>query len=90
VFEVIQSFGAPAPAHCDNCGASSQNLTKLISPSQVVFKGSGFYLTDNRGAKNSSLDTPQTTEPSSEPVAATTENKETKTTKTAKEDKSKD
>lgn len=87
VFEVIQSFGAPAPARCDFCGASSHYLTKLISPAQVVFKGSGFYLTDNRQAKNSALDTTPKVEPVSEPVAATTEKTETKATKTSKKKK---
>lgn len=55
VFEAWQSFGDPAPAKCELCGAATRHLAKLISAAQVVFKGSGFYLTDNSKAKNSNL-----------------------------------
>ena len=70
IFDAIQHFGAPPPAKCERCGASSANLVKLISPAHVVFKGSGFYLTDNRGAKNGSLANPSTGEATSDKAVA--------------------
>jgi|SRR3990172_4979416 len=69
VFEAIQHFGSPPPHKCERCGAAGSNLVKLISTSQVVFKGSGFYLTDNRGAKNSSLSGSETEHTSEDAVA---------------------
>lgn len=57
VFEAWQKFGDPTPAKCELCGAPGRHLAKLISGAQVVFKGSGFYLTDNKSAKNSNLKT---------------------------------
>lgn len=91
IFEAIQSFGASSPTRCDACGASSQYLTRLISTSQIVFKGSGFYLTDNRQAKNSALDTSPVTKTASEPVAVTAEKPvvaETKPVEATKQEKS--
>jgi len=58
IFEAMQRFGASPPVKCELCGASGKNLVKLISPAQVIFKGSGFYLTDHRNAINSNIDTP--------------------------------
>ncbi len=66
VFEAWQKFGDPAPSKCELCGAPGRNLAKLISGAQVVFKGSGFYLTDNKSAKNSNLkSSPEESKPDS-------------------------
>jgi len=47
-FEKVQSFRArPLKTH-DACGGDVQ---KVFHPSGVVFKGPGFYATDNRGSK---------------------------------------
>jgi predicted nucleic acid-binding Zn ribbon protein len=40
--------GAP----CPNCGAVA---TRQFFPAGIVFKGSGFYKTDSRGASSSSI-----------------------------------
>jgi predicted nucleic acid-binding Zn ribbon protein len=40
--------GAP----CPNCGAAA---TRQFFPAGIVFKGSGFYKTDSRGASSSSI-----------------------------------
>ena len=57
VFEAMHGWNDPAPEKCEFCGARGKGaLRRLISASQVVFKGSGFYLTDNRGAKNATLE----------------------------------
>ena len=43
--EVVQSFSDAALTECPQC---SGKLRKRYSPVGVVFKGSGFYKTDNR------------------------------------------
>lgn len=43
VFEVIQKVDAPALKKCLKCGAP---VRKIISPSALQFKGSGWYITD--------------------------------------------
>jgi len=47
--EVVQSFSDDALTKCPNCGKKA--LRKVFSPVGIVFKGSGFYKTDNRGGK---------------------------------------
>ncbi len=44
-FEVEQPITADALRTCPKCG---KPVKKLISRSTVIFKGSGFYVTDNR------------------------------------------
>ena len=43
-FERFQSMTAPAPEHCDVCGASPLEI--VLYPVAVHYKGSGFYSTD--------------------------------------------
>lgn len=53
-FEKFQKFSAkPLKTH-DACGGEVQ---KVFHASGVVFKGSGFYATDNRAASRSSTET---------------------------------
>src|SRR5438067_12422541 len=44
--EVVQSFSDEPLTKCPNCG--KKTLRKVFSPVGIVFKGSGFYKTDNR------------------------------------------
>jgi putative FmdB family regulatory protein len=46
--EVVQSFSDKPLTKCPSCGGK---LRKVFSPVGIVFKGSGFYKTDNRGGK---------------------------------------
>jgi len=46
--EVVQSFSDKPLTKCPNCGGQ---LRKVFSPVGIVFKGSGFYKTDNRSGK---------------------------------------
>ena len=46
--EVVQSFKDEPLTKCPNCGKKA--LRKVFSPVGIVFKGSGFYKTDSRGA----------------------------------------
>ena len=50
-FEIFQSFSADALDTCPECQAVA--LRKVLFPAGVVFKGSGFYVTDSRRAQPS-------------------------------------
>ena len=43
-FDLWQEVGSPAPP-CPTCGAPTK---KVFQPPRVIFKGSGFYVTDKR------------------------------------------
>ena len=62
--EAVQKFSDAPLSLCEHCGGE---LRKVFSAVGVVFKGSGFYKTDSRGAEKSS--TPPT---STTPAAAST------------------
>lgn len=49
-FDIQQSFTDNTLTVCPSCGG---NLRKKFNSVGVVFKGSGFYRTDSRDAKNS-------------------------------------
>jgi putative FmdB family regulatory protein len=44
-FEVQHGIHEPAPAACEHCGGE---LRRIFYPPGVVFKGGGFYSTENR------------------------------------------
>ncbi len=46
-YEKTESFRAPSTQKCAQCGARAR---RQISMPAVIFKGSGFYSTDNRGS----------------------------------------
>lgn len=50
-FDVVQAFTDDALTTCDGC---SGPLRKIFSSVGVVFKGSGFYRTDNRDPRKAS------------------------------------
>ncbi|MEC9488196.1 MAG: zinc ribbon domain-containing protein [Halanaerobium sp.] len=47
-FESFQKITDEPHKKCPRCG--SREISRLISASNVIFKGSGFYVTDNRGS----------------------------------------
>lgn len=47
-FWLKQSFSSKPVADCPNCGKACK---RKISQVSVVFKGSGWYVNDNRGTK---------------------------------------
>ena len=49
--EVVQSF---SDAPLTECGACGGPLRKVFAPVGIVFKGSGFYKTDNRAGRSKS------------------------------------
>jgi putative FmdB family regulatory protein len=49
--EVFHRIEEPAPATCEACGAEG-GMRKLISPgSGLIFRGSGFYITDYKNKR---------------------------------------
>jgi putative FmdB family regulatory protein len=60
--EAVQKFSDPALTTCDVCGGE---LKKVFSAVGIVFKGSGFYKNDSRGASSSA------TPPASTPAPVT-------------------
>jgi len=48
-FEVWQRMTAEPVAACPNCGTVAK---RLFFPAGIVFKGSGFYKTDNRSSSS--------------------------------------
>ena len=52
-FEVFQSFSDRALRRHPDCGGP---LEKVLHPRGIVFKGSGFYVTDSRAKSSSSTD----------------------------------
>lgn len=49
-FDIVQSFSdKPLKKHPGDCGGQVQ---KVFHASGIVFKGSGFYVTDSRGASS--------------------------------------
>ncbi|MFW0791309.1 FmdB family zinc ribbon protein [Gordonia sp. CPCC 205333] len=49
-FDIVQSFSDDSLTVCPEC---SGKLRKLFSQVGIVFKGSGFYRTDNRSSNSS-------------------------------------
>jgi putative FmdB family regulatory protein len=51
LIERRQSFSDPPLTTCEQCGGS---LRKVFHPVGIVFKGSGWYVTDSRSSSSSS------------------------------------
>jgi putative FmdB family regulatory protein len=49
-FERLQSINDEPVKECPECG---EEVHRLIHPVGIIFKGKGFYVTDNRKAKSS-------------------------------------
>ncbi len=49
-FDKHQSFEENALKQCPQC--KKMSLYKVYKPARVVFKGSGYYVTDNRSSKS--------------------------------------
>jgi len=78
VTEVIHSMTDDGPSVCEICGGP---LRRVLFPSGIIFKGSGFYRNDSRASTSSS-------ESGSEKPAAAKSEGPSATTKTEKSDAS--
>jgi putative FmdB family regulatory protein len=80
-FEKYQTFSEDALKTCPEC--KKKKLRKVYKPALVLFKGSGYYVTDNKGA-HSSLNTTNTASSdngSGDKTEKKTEKKKTEKTK---------
>lgn len=50
VYELRQGFDAPTTHKCEECGKGTAK--RVLRVPSVVFKGSGWYLTDSRNSKS--------------------------------------
>ncbi|MFF4222799.1 FmdB family zinc ribbon protein [Streptomyces abikoensis] len=65
--EAVQKFTDDALTVCPQCDG---RLKKVFSAVGIVFKGSGFYRNDSRGASSSSTPASKTTSSSSTPSSS--------------------
>jgi putative FmdB family regulatory protein len=59
-FEKKQSFHDEAKADCPECQAPAK---RIFHPAPIIFKGSGFYVTDHREASSSGSSGPGSPSP---------------------------
>ncbi len=52
-FEKRKSFNETPEACCPTCGGQAE---RIFTPVPIIFKGSGFYVTDSRGGNSHILD----------------------------------
>ena len=64
-FDLVQKISAPAGATCPECGQPAQRI--ITGGVGLVFKGSGFYITDYKRAEQKN---PEAKEPKSKDAAA--------------------
>ena len=50
--EVIHSMLEDGPSVCERCGGA---MRRVLHPTGIIFKGSGFYKTDSRSASSASV-----------------------------------
>lgn len=67
-FEAVQKFSDAALTQCPQCNGG---LRKVFSPAAVVFKGSGFYATDNKTKGAAAAASAPATDAGSSPTPAT-------------------
>lgn len=76
ISEVRHGFNEAWDAPCPACGGT---LTRVFNPAPIVFKGSGFYVTDSRKAGTPTAEKPASAEAKpSEKADATAPAAETK------------
>jgi putative FmdB family regulatory protein len=51
-YETREGFDAPSRQACPRCGGEAK---RLLHPPPIVFKGSGFYITDSRKGSQATL-----------------------------------
>jgi putative FmdB family regulatory protein len=51
-YELREGFDAPSRQPCQTCGVEAK---RVLHPPPIVFKGSGFYITDSRKGSQATL-----------------------------------
>ena len=77
VTEVIHSMLDEGPSVCERCGGE---LRRVLYPTGIIFKGSGFYRTDSRSGGTTSSES----KPSGDPAAKTDSKPKTSSTEGTK------
>ncbi len=81
-FELRRSFSDESEVFCPDCKCTA---TRIFSPVPIIFKGSGFYVTDHRG--NHGHSAPSTTgDESKSSESKASESKDVNTTTAAIDD----
>jgi putative FmdB family regulatory protein len=62
ITEVVHSMLEEGPTECERCGGQ---LRRVVHPTGIIFKGSGFYKTDSRSSTSGSVAGGSRTSPSS-------------------------
>ena len=75
-FSQVQSYKDQPVEKCPNCGKKPR---RLISPSAVVFKGSGWYKTDSRAPEKSETTSDAKSETKAETKSETKPEKKSET-----------
>ena len=83
-FERRQKFTDDPLKHCPVC--KKNTLRKVYLPVGIVFKGSGFYATDNRSPSGNRTKSKSDTEVNSSQTEKASNNTETNKTETKKEE----
>jgi putative FmdB family regulatory protein len=82
-FEKMQRMTEEPLSDCPECDGQ---VRRIIQPVGIIFKGSGFYVTDNRQGSSPTLAPPKEKDKDKEPAKAAAEDKAT-TEGSAKETK---
>ena len=81
-FEVVQSFKEKnLTKHPGDCGGPVQ---KVFHPSGIVFKGSGFYVTDTRGSSSATTSATDGSSSSSDSSTSSSTDSKSGTSKSSK------
>jgi putative FmdB family regulatory protein len=75
VFDRFQHFSEEPVRVCPECGAA---VRRVIQPVGIIFKGKGFYVTDNRANTSALMPKSEKTEAGESAAKETKEAKETK------------
>jgi len=75
VYELRQGFDAETTHKCEQCGKGTAK--RILHAPKVLFKGSGFYVTDSKG-KNPAAQSEPRSEPSEAAPTASAPTSETK------------
>lgn len=75
-YDLRQSFSALTTHVCEKCNKGTAK--RILHPPTVVFKGSGFYVTDSKNKSKSDSSTKSTSLPNNSDVKSTTSNSDKK------------
>ena len=91
-FSYFQKMSESPKSNCENCGGKVERL--ITGGTGLIFKGSGFYLTDYKNGKKTTDNRPNSTqtekENSKQGEKVKTENPSSSDTSTQKKEKKKD